>query len=132
MQPLVLVVEDEPLVADVTCRMVEAAGYRCERVGTGREATALLDTEALAVDLVILDIVLPDMLGTQVAEFIRQRQPGTRILFTSAYLDHQEEPPQILGSGFLPKPYSGEELAAALQRLWSTEGARQARLQRGP
>ena len=97
MQPLVLVVEDEPAVADVTCWMVIAAGYQCEWVGTGREAMAWLDGGAFAVDVVVLDIVLPHMLGTQVAESIRQRQPGTRILFTSAYLDHQEEPPQAPG-----------------------------------
>lgn len=117
---MVLVVEDEPMVAGLTCRMVVDAGYRCEWVRTGREAMALVKTGALAVDLVILDMVLPDMLGTKVADSIRERQPGMPILFTSAYLEHQGDPPTLAGSAFLPKPYSAQEKAVALHRLLPT------------
>jgi CheY-like chemotaxis protein len=120
MQPLVLVVEDEPSVADVTCRMVVAAGYRCECVGTGRQATALVEAGVLVVDLVVMDIMLPDMPGTQVAETIRVWRPGMPILFTSAYPEHQSDPPTLACALFLPKPYTREELADALHRLLPT------------
>ena len=113
---MVLVVEDEPAVADVTCRLVAEVGYRCQCVGTGHEAMALVEA-GHALDLVILDIQLPDMLGTQVAASIRERRPGTPILFISAHPDHQVDPPRLVRSTFLPKPYSRAEIAGAVRRL---------------
>jgi two-component system, cell cycle sensor histidine kinase and response regulator CckA len=130
MQPLVLVVEDESAVAEVTCRMVAAAGYRCECVGTGRQAVAVVDCGAMTVDLVVLDLMLPDGLGTHVAERILERQPGTPILFTSAYPEHQSNPPTLERSDFLPKPYSAQELAHALNELWRTSGSPSAGIRR--
>ena len=114
---MVLVVEDEPMVAELTCRMVAVLGYRTECAGTGRQALALLDGGAVRPDLLIVDVVLPDMSGVQVAEAAHERQPGTPVLFTSAYPDHQSQPPKLDGSVFLPKPYGQEELAAAITQL---------------
>jgi two-component system cell cycle sensor histidine kinase/response regulator CckA len=117
MQPLVLVVEDEVMVAKVTCRMIEASGYRCEWVGTGSAALTLLEAGADSVELVLVDIVLPDMPGLDLALALRERSPHVAIIFTSAYLEHRVAPPDWEGAPFLAKPYSGDELAAAIGKL---------------
>jgi two-component system cell cycle sensor histidine kinase/response regulator CckA len=117
MQPLVLVVEDEAMVAEITCRMLEDSGYRSECAATGQEAIALLEDGTIRPDLVILDVHLPDMRGTRVAQVVHERQPGTPILFTSAYVHYRLTPPQLGDSTFLAKPYSRDELAAVLHRL---------------
>jgi DNA-binding response OmpR family regulator len=74
--------------------------------------------------LLIVDIVLPDMSGVKVAEAAHERHPGTPVLFTSAYPDHQSQPPELDSSVFLPKPYGQDELAAAVAQLISRECTR--------
>lgn len=115
--PHVLVVEDELTVADITCRMVRDAGYSCEWVRTGIEAIALVEAASFSADLLLVDIVLPDISGIQVARQFAQHRPGAPILFISAYPEYRLEPPVIERGRFLPKPYSGAELAEVLHDL---------------
>jgi CheY-like chemotaxis protein len=124
MQPLVLVVEDDAMVAEITCRMVEASGYRTECAGTGRQAIALLQDGTVRPDLVLLDVHLPDMKGTQVARVVLERQPGTPIVFTSGYVNYQLELPDLEGSAFLAKPYDWQELEEVLHRFLAANAAR--------
>ena len=115
--PAVLVVEDDPAVADITCRMVRVAGYRCDWVCTGKEAVAFVESRAIPPDLVVIDIVLPDMLGTELARRLAQRCPTAPVIFTSAYPEYRLEPPLTERGRFLPKPYSGAELTEALHEF---------------
>ena len=115
--PRVLVVEDELAVADITCRMVRDAGYLCEWVRTGKEAIALVESGSLYADLFIIDIVLPDITGIEVARHLSQRCPGAPVIFISAYPEYRLEPPVVEHGRFLPKPYSGAELAQVLHEF---------------
>jgi CheY-like chemotaxis protein len=115
--PLVLVVEDEPAVADVTCRMVLQAGYPCDWVGHGKEAIARVEGGSPLPDLFIIDIVLPDISGIEVARYIVRHRPAARVLFVSAYPEYGVEPPPVELGRFLPKPYTAADLAGMLHEL---------------
>jgi CheY-like chemotaxis protein len=115
--PLVLVVEDEPAVADITCRMVRDAGYPCEWVRHGKEAIARVESGSPPPDMFILDIVLPDMSGIEVARHLAKRRPAAPVLFISAYPEYGLEPPAVELGRFLPKPFTAPDLAGMLHEL---------------
>jgi DNA-binding response OmpR family regulator len=117
MQPMVLVVEDDAMVAEMTCRMVQDAGYRSECAGTGKQALALVDNPRIAVDLLIIDLTLPDMPGFEVAWLARISRPSLPLVFMSGYPDYREIPPAFAGAPFLLKPYSPTELRDTLWQL---------------
>ena len=116
MLPLIVVVEDEPSVGQMTRRMVQEVGYRSEWVGTGGQALEMVETGTL-VDLFIIDLRLPDMSGIELARRVSRLQPKAPVIFISGYPEYRLTPPgKDLGS-FLPKPYSLDELADVLRQL---------------
>jgi len=119
---MVLVVEDDAMVAEMTCRMAQDAGYRAECTGTGKQALAMVDNPRIAVDLLIIDLTLPDMPGVEVAWLARLRRPSLPVVFTSGYPDYREIPPAFEGAPFLLKPYSPAELRDTLRRVLPLDG----------
>src|ERR1017187_1147815 len=81
-QMRLLVVEDEKRIADFLCRGLEGAGYAVDAAPNG--ATALEHIHSADYDLVVLDLMLPDMDGLQVLEKIRNRKVGPPVLILSA------------------------------------------------
>lgn len=122
---MVLVVEDDAMVAKMTCRMVQDAGYRSECTGTGKQALALVDNPRIAVDLLIIDLTLPDMPGIEVAWLARFRRPSLPLVFISGYPDYREVPPEFAEAPFLLKPYGLAELTTVLHRLLPLGGSSQ-------
>jgi two-component system copper resistance phosphate regulon response regulator CusR len=78
----ILVVEDEKRIADFLCRGLQGAGYAVDAAPTG--AAALDCTHSTDYDLVVLDLMLPDMDGLQVLAKIRNRKVGPPVLILSA------------------------------------------------
>jgi DNA-binding response OmpR family regulator len=74
----ILVVEDEKRIADFLCRGLQGAGYAVDAAPTG--AAALENVHSTDYDLVILDLMLPDMDGLQVLEKVRNRKTGPPVL----------------------------------------------------
>lgn len=117
MPALVLVVEDEPLVAKVTCRYLEAAGLRCVAADRGRDALARVEAGTIP-DLAVLDVRLPDMPGPRLAKLIHGRQPQVPILFVSGWVAGITDADlQPLRWAFLPKPFTKVRLVEAVHRL---------------
>lgn len=87
----ILVVEDDPVVATITCRVLEEASYRCTWLASGGEAIACFAGDPPVVDALVLDVRLPDISGLEVARRIRLRRPGIPILFVPGYPEQHGE-----------------------------------------
>jgi len=112
-----LVVEDEKRIADFLCRGLEGAGYAVDAAGTGAEA--LERTHATDYDLVILDLMLPDMDGMAVLERVRSAKTGPPVLILSARgsLDDRVKGLEQGADDYLVKPFAFVELLARVRAL---------------
>ncbi|HLK62719.1 MAG TPA: response regulator [Bryobacteraceae bacterium] len=121
-QGTILVVDDVPNVRKMVCAMLAQTGYTCLEACDGAEALRVLqDTDD--VQLVLTDVVMPNMDGPQLARELSRTRPNLRILFMSGYTD--DELVRSLGrasSLFLPKPFTAsilmERVRQALGRPW--------------
>jgi len=107
----ILVVEDDPRVARSTIGALEELGYRPLAAGGGAEALALLGGEG-EVALVITDVMMPEMTGTELAAKIRPLYPDLPILFVTGYVGEAGD--GLTGSEVLRKPFTVAGLAAAV------------------
>jgi two-component system, cell cycle sensor histidine kinase and response regulator CckA len=114
----VLIVEDRDVVRDLTRDVLESSGFDVVAVAGGREA---LETVAAAepFELLLTDVVMPEMSGPELAVKLRARYPALPVLYMSGYTDdvlsaHELEQE---GTAFLRKPFSNAELIAAVRVL---------------
>jgi two-component system cell cycle sensor histidine kinase/response regulator CckA len=105
MSRTILVVDDQDVVRDVIKLTLEAAGYTVIAAATPKLAIELA-REAESVDLLVTDIVMPEMDAFELAERISAEIPGVRVLYTSGYTDAAAEGP------FIQKPFTPQELVA--------------------
>jgi CheY-like chemotaxis protein len=106
----VLVVEDEPALARVVARILTDAGYRVQVATGGPEALALAADQDC--DLVLTDVIMPEMSGRRLAELLRERRPGLPVLYMSGYSNGLLGTTHILDPGveLLEKPFTAVEL----------------------
>jgi PAS domain S-box-containing protein len=114
---LVLVVEDDAAVRVIAARALAEAGYRVLEADSGARAVALLNGDGDRPALVLTDVVMPGMTGSELAAAIAQLAPGTPVLFTSGYTDGEILRRGLLepGADFLAKPFSPEALVRAVR-----------------
>jgi len=113
----ILVVEDEKRIADFLCRGLQGAGYAVDAAPTG--AAALENVHSTDYDLVILDLMLPDMDGLQVLEKVRGRKTSPPVLILSARgtLDDRVRGLEQGADDYLVKPFAFVELLARVRAL---------------
>jgi signal transduction histidine kinase len=109
----VLVVEDDTEVRRLICEILRAKGYRVLESAKGDEAIRLAQTFPEPVQLVLADVILPEMSGPEVVSHIRQARPGIPALFISGYTDEAVLRHGIVEPGgmFLSKPFMPADLA---------------------
>jgi PAS domain S-box-containing protein len=115
----VLVVEDDDAVRRFTARSLERAGYEVLAAADAAEAFRLSDANEGALDVVVVDIILPRMRGTEIAARLRPRQPTVEVLFISGYRTEESALPRGADgrTRFLQKPFTGAQLADKIREL---------------
>ena len=114
----ILIVEDDPLVLETVGAIVETMGYKAITVDHGQEAVDIL-AGATSVDMVLSDVAMHPMNGTEVALRARQIRPDIRIILTSGYSSEalgQKIPP---GCHFLTKPFALSKLKLTIDEAFA-------------
>ena len=116
----ILVVDDEPDVLFFISKVFQPQGYHTITAGSGVEALKYLHDLTGRIDLVLLDLKMPEMGGVQVLKAIRRDYSNMPVVVLTAYGEYKREVEEIGVEGFLTKPYSLEELhrkvASVLER----------------
>jgi CheY-like chemotaxis protein/two-component sensor histidine kinase len=124
----VLVVEDEAQVRFITVSMLKARGYRVLEAATCQDALTLATTED-AIDLLVSDVVMPELSGPELATRIRTVHPTIRVLLVSGYSADAVARHGVDGGApsFLQKPFTGIQLAKKVREvLTAAPGSRAA------
>jgi two-component system, OmpR family, response regulator len=118
----VLVVDDEPNIVEVIAMALRFQGFIVERAGSGREALAAVGS--FKPHLMILDVMLPDMEGFEVASRLGAQRAGVPIIFLTARDTTEDKVRGLSGGGddYMTKPFSLEELVARIRTILRRSG----------
>jgi len=113
------VVEDQAEVRDYTAAALESYGYRVLKAASAAEALSICEREGEHIDLVLTDVVMPNVGGFELAGRVEKLRPGMRVLYMSGYTDNAIVEHGILGEGaeFITKPFGPERLAARVRAV---------------
>jgi PAS domain S-box-containing protein len=112
----ILVAEDEPRVRAIVVRILERAGYRVITAEDGEEAVRKFEEHRAALDLVLLDAVMPNKSGTEALAEIRARSPQVAAILCSGYTESLASVAAFDGVTFLAKPYEPDELLRVVRK----------------
>jgi PAS domain S-box-containing protein len=114
----ILVLEDDVSVRHISVRVLRGLGYEVVEAATSSDARHLLaENGGRRVDLLLTDLVMPQMSGRRFADALRAAHPNIKVLFISGYLEESLQPSDRCEPGmfFLPKPFDSEQLAAKVR-----------------
>jgi two-component system cell cycle sensor histidine kinase/response regulator CckA len=120
----VLLVDDELMVLELGMKLLEKLGYTVIQAKGGREAVEIYKTSPDSIDLVILDMIMPDMGGGETYDRIKEINPGVKVILSTGY-STDGRATEILErgcDGFLPKPYTIRELSASIEEVLRKTG----------
>ena len=115
----ILLVEDEPPVRTLAAKVLETAGYRVLPAAGSDDAIAIAQTHPGQIRLVLIDLILPGVSGTELARSLAALRPGAKVLFMSGYADDHDVHHGILdpGARFIGKPFTSEGLARKVRQI---------------
>jgi two-component system cell cycle sensor histidine kinase/response regulator CckA len=113
----ILLVEDEPAVRDLAQEALARCGYRVLAAATPAEAQALAEQHHGRINLLLTDVIMPELSGPELADRLTRGQRDMRVLYMSGYTDDVLADHGVPGAGaaFLAKPFTPEALSRAVQ-----------------
>jgi len=119
----VLLVEDEPALRVLVEEILTKGGYHVLQNEKPEDALALAASHEGAIDLVLTDVIMPNMSGRQMADALRLERPRIRVLFMSGYTDDAISHHGILepGTHFLEKPFTADGLLRKIREVLEAE-----------
>ncbi len=119
----ILLVDDEDIIWEVVIDMLQNMGYTVVLASDGRECVEIFKENPGKIDLVLLDMVMPEMNGHDAFFALKKIDPDVRVLLSSGYVK-EEDARDVLNAGaagFLQKPYSMIELAKRIKEIISNQ-----------
>ena len=115
----ILLVEDEEAVRAFAARALASRGYSVHEAGSGAEALELINEIDEPIDLVVSDVVMPEMDGPTMLGELRKIRPDLKVIFMSGYAEEafRKNLPDNVEFGFLPKPFSLKQLATKIKEV---------------
>ncbi len=109
---MILLVEDEKEFRIITKQILESAGYKVLSANDGKVALQILEINSDHIDMVLTDIGMPHLSGTDLVKEIRQRYPYIKILLTSGFVDQHN-----YSEKFIQKPFTPEQLLRTVRKV---------------
>lgn len=114
-----LLVEDEEAIRAFADRALTAKGYRVLAAGSGLEAAEIFAEEGDSIDLLLTDVIMPELDGPTLVKQVRAVRPDIKVIFMSGYADGASVD-DLGGAQFLPKPFTLKALAEAVKKELAT------------
>lgn len=116
----ILLAEDEPLLRELGQTILTQSGYSVLTAVNGEALRKLISEQSDSVDLLLTDVVMPDISGPDLVRFAKQRWPNIRVLYMSGYGD-EDLKDLDRDAGFIQKPFTPTELMAKIREVLGTK-----------
>lgn len=114
----VLVIDDEEEVLDTSRLALKYLGYKVLTANTGTKAISIVETAEEDIDMAILDIGLPDIMGDKVCQRIQELRPNIKVIISTGYMvEDITDDMKIKAQGFIQKPFSMSKMAMKLKEV---------------
>jgi signal transduction histidine kinase/ActR/RegA family two-component response regulator len=113
----ILLVDDDDLVLQTTARLLESLGHKVLTASSGNEAVQVFDRERHQIDVVVMDVVMPNLGGREAFLLLRKIDPEVKVLFISGYGTSEDRETLVEAGvcGVLTKPLNGDDLMKAIR-----------------
>ena len=120
----ILLIDDEKMILDVGRELLEELGYTVLPAGSGQEAIDIFQKDRDKIDMIIMDMIMPEMSGSETFDRLKEISPDVKILLSSGYsVDGQATDILRRGcDGFIQKPFNMNQLAERIQKIMPSRG----------
>jgi CheY-like chemotaxis protein len=115
----ILLVEDEPMVRELAREVLEEYGYRVLTAANGRDGLQVCEEFADRIELIVTDVIMPQMSGRELAEKARRLRPDAHVLYMSGFTDDAVVRHGVIADDFcfIQKPFSPDALARKVREI---------------
>jgi CheY-like chemotaxis protein len=115
----ILLVDDEDMIIEVGERMLASLGYTVLLARSGEEALDVYQRNGRKIDMIVLDMILPDMNGKEIYKRLKEANPDIKVLFASGYSMNNQTIEIVRGgcNGFIQKPYTMPQISQSIRKL---------------